>query len=198
MNNKKPDYEVANEEAKALFDKLGIKYTISDPFPMVRDEDWPCIAYHISFQHQHNGKILTSEYHLGVGHVDWQKYRGGSLMMPGLTQVQENIIYAHQNQKFGGPTFKKEFKLDEAKAATCLAKRQKVQPKAYEVFASVCREAWEASQETFDDWASNFGYDTDSRKAEQLYHACKAPFGTLIGMIGSTDVEKFAQLAQQF
>lgn len=31
----------------------------------------------------------------------------------------------------------------------------------------------DANDYTFEDWADNFGYDTDSRKAEQIYHACK-------------------------
>lgn len=31
----------------------------------------------------------------------------------------------------------------------------------------------DANEYTFEDWADNFGYDTDSRKAEQIYHACK-------------------------
>ena len=31
----------------------------------------------------------------------------------------------------------------------------------------------ESSSENFEDFCSNFGYDTDSRKAERIYNACK-------------------------
>lgn len=38
--------------------------------------------------------------------------------------------------------------------------------------------------ERFEAWASNFGYDTDSRKAEQTYRACVATARKLVKFLG--------------
>jgi hypothetical protein len=41
-----------------------------------------------------------------------------------------------------------------------------------EVLASVCREWADADATTFEDWAGNFGYEEDSRRAEAIYKSC--------------------------
>jgi hypothetical protein len=37
---------------------------------------------------------------------------------------------------------------------------------------------------SFDDWASDYGYDTDSRKAERIYKACKRNAEDLYSLLG--------------
>ena len=37
---------------------------------------------------------------------------------------------------------------------------------------------------SFDDWASEYGYDTDSRKAERTYHICKKQAQDLKALLG--------------
>jgi hypothetical protein len=48
-----------------------------------------------------------------------------------------------------------------------------VNPKALDVLFSLTIDA-SACDESFSDWCSNFGYDTDSRKALDLYLKCQA------------------------
>lgn len=38
--------------------------------------------------------------------------------------------------------------------------------------------------QSFEEWAGDFGYDTDSRKAERTYRACKAQAEKLEGLLG--------------
>lgn len=45
-------------------------------------------------------------------------------------------------------------------------------PSAAAVLASLCSDATSADRTTFEDWCGDLGYDTDSRKAEKMYHAC--------------------------
>jgi hypothetical protein len=48
-----------------------------------------------------------------------------------------------------------------------------IQPKPAEVLGRVCSEYQEARSMSFEDWASCFGYESDSRKAERIYQECK-------------------------
>lgn len=195
--NKKPEYEVANDLALNLFESLKIKSEISLPFPNVR-EDWPSIGFKVSFS---NGKSLVDfDYFLGIGHVklpnvlpyqirDFKDSKGQNVMA-------EHIYRAMQKHA----TLKKGYGYEkmQAEIASYLAKVQKVQPKSYEVLASICREGVEAIQTDFEEWASNFGYDSDSKKAEKIYLECRANYTKVLKVISSKDAEKFAEYANQF
>jgi hypothetical protein len=39
---------------------------------------------------------------------------------------------------------------------------------------------------SFDDWCSEYGYDTDSRKAEKIYKACVRQSAELLNLLGQT------------
>lgn len=45
-------------------------------------------------------------------------------------------------------------------------------PKMQDVLNTIFLDS-SALDESFKDWASNYGYDTDSRKAERIFKACK-------------------------
>jgi hypothetical protein len=48
-----------------------------------------------------------------------------------------------------------------------------VTPKLDDVLACLVRDAVGSAAQTFDDWCSDYGYDTDSRKALDIYIACQ-------------------------
>ena len=50
------------------------------------------------------------------------------------------------------------------------------------------------ADETFDDWCSNFGYDTDSRKALETYLECQNNWVRLRKALGS----KFSEIREIF
>lgn len=54
----------------------------------------------------------------------------------------------------------------------------------------------DAKDYTFEDWADNFGYDTDSRKGEQIYHACKKNARKVSTFIDN--LEEAAELFQDY
>jgi len=47
------------------------------------------------------------------------------------------------------------------------------EPKAHDVLDSLLIDAEMGEYDSFEQWASDFGYDTDSRKAEQTYRQCR-------------------------
>lgn len=68
-------------------------------------------------------------------------------------------------------------------------------PAPAEVLASYCRD-WQDSDCAFDEWADNFGYDTDSRKALATYESCRAA-GPKLRALGLTreQIARFAALS---
>jgi hypothetical protein len=60
-----------------------------------------------------------------------------------------------------------------------------------EVMARVCEEYETAGSMQFEEWASNFGFDTDSRKAEAMYQACLS-HGPNLRKLGLTEEQRQA------
>lgn len=50
----------------------------------------------------------------------------------------------------------------------------------------------------FEDWASNYGYDTDSRKVEATYEACKRTASDLNRLLGRANIDRLAELFQDY
>lgn len=64
-----------------------------------------------------------------------------------------------------------------------------------EVLAGVCRE-FADSETTFEDWADNFGYDKDSRRAEKLFNECRAIGANLLHLgLTRKQIQAFAKLS---
>lgn len=54
-----------------------------------------------------------------------------------------------------------------------------------------------SADNTFEDWCADFGYDSDSRKAERTYKACQRIAVKLNKLLGS-DLEKFAAIVADY
>jgi hypothetical protein len=68
-------------------------------------------------------------------------------------------------------------------------------PAPAEVLASYCRD-WTDSDCAFDEWAANYGYDTDSRKALATYEQCReAGFKLRALGLSRAQIERFAGLS---
>jgi len=64
-------------------------------------------------------------------------------------------------------------------------------PDAADVLSCLCSDATSADRVTFEDWCSDLGYDTDSRKAEKIYLACVETNAKLHAFLGE-DFDLFA------
>ncbi len=167
---------------------LGITATVSAPLPDVRD-DWPNIRYQVTFSK--GARNYSTEYHLGVGHVNWKAYRDRSCNLGGFTTDEQTAIYTIQSNP-GAVLKNKELW---ASAAAKLAKEQKVSPKPLEVLGCVCREVIEAHSESFDGWCGNLGYESDSIKALRIYEDGTANYHKIKAILND---EQMTQLAEYF
>ena len=56
----------------------------------------------------------------------------------------------------------------------------------------------EAAEQTFNSWCSEFGYDTDSRKALATYEACQKDFDKLRKVFNSEQIKHIRELLQDY
>lgn len=71
--------------------------------------------------------------------------------------------------------------------------RLKWTPDPIEILNAICRDG-DALESTFEDWASEFGYDTDSQKAEKTYRACQDNALRLRKLLSADQMKEIAQL----
>lgn len=157
-----------NKEAKAITpDEAGLSIEIiSGPRGAVKD-DWPCIEFTIQLMNARRVEIWRGEYSLGVGHVkNPTRYDAYPL---GLTQDE---TYALNTLRMK-PSAQLKDKQLWANTAAKLAAAQKVAPKLNDVCHSlISNGAAFFDGQRFEDWASDLGYDPDSRKAENTFRLC--------------------------
>lgn len=72
--------------------------------------------------------------------------------------------------------------------------RQPILPAMADVLSSLLSDADAIDCGTFEEWASNLGYDTDSRNAEAIYRACIDCGLALRRMLGDEAIRKLHEL----
>lgn len=70
-------------------------------------------------------------------------------------------------------------------------------PQSAEVLACACAESLEAHENSFEEWAGNFGYDADSRKAEKIYNTCAQQYFQILALMSVERLIKMAELHNQ-
>jgi hypothetical protein len=115
----------------------------------------------------YNGKNYTTEYKTGLGH---RKVATGVKRAPfkniGQFSYSKGSVVAHTEED-----------------AARLKLTEPVQPELADVLYCLLSDA-SGSDEMFDDWCSNLGYNTDSRKALDTYLKCQETRKHLIQMFG--------------
>jgi hypothetical protein len=71
-------------------------------------------------------------------------------------------------------------------------------PDSLDVLSCLVSESDAIDSPTFEDWAGNFGYDTDSRKAESTYRACLKTGLKLRAAIGDAGLTKLRDAFQDY
>jgi hypothetical protein len=117
---------------------------------------------------RHNGNLVIAiPYRMGIGFVDLKKPLLRYLYS--FTANEEAMFYAWKKSPYAN--FKD--KALQLRVAVKLANSQKVKPQLANVLHSLMLDG-EAffNAQSFEDWAGEFGYDQDSRKAEATYREC--------------------------
>jgi hypothetical protein len=103
------------------------------------------------------GAAIATDYMQGIAHVPtYNKMPRGH--MGNLTTWKQGCERAAETGKYPGRTSWQFLPLPA--------------PPIADILYSLLMDG-DAADETFDDWCSNYGYDTDSRSAEATYNACR-------------------------
>lgn len=68
------------------------------------------------------------------------------------------------------------------------------EPQESDIFNSLLLDTSNVEGETFEDWAGNFGYDTDSRKAEKSFNACKEELVSLQRLFSKSELNDLREI----
>lgn len=129
--------------------------------------------------------ILTTDYQAGIGHCPSYKQKMGG----GFTLDEaEAIIFETEHGKtarwMGG--------------GLGLTGKEKIELEAADVVHCLVADASVLDSPTFEDWASEYGYDTDSRSAEATYRACLEIALKLRSGLGESTLSELRDAAQDY
>lgn len=202
----KPDYELAREELHAFCKTLNLTFTVSppkvkiegyDPKKKVEYDKYPTImiAYIVDFTRTDNKRSEHFDYSMGIGHINWSKleesYKTNKLWRLNLTRDEEQMLATAMRR--GAHSFPR-FTDVPLYADLCLkiAIHQKLQPDGWEVLACCARDGVDAlfDNGSFEDWASNYGYDPDSRSAERIFNQTRECGLKVLRLVDKKDMEQ--------
>lgn len=185
-------YVDENAETRAQFiASLGIKYTarfVPQANSRNRNEKDPSLNWLVTLEA--NGQKIETDYMQGIGHVPGRPQHFDRTIAG--QEERKAFDSAAQTGKYPSARFGRQWNLN------AWAMKPLPEPTLESVLYSLVMDA-SARDYTFEEWASEYGYDTDSIKAEASYRACvDIGVGLLRIVGGSANLETLSNLFQGF
>lgn len=165
-------------------------------------DPWPHLCYKVTLRCE--GRTLTTEFKNGIGCVDWTRFRQRleSSVPPSCGDIGQAVAEQIATIALSMTRqFRKDIETQWKVARTAkLAHDSKcgTDPDVDQVLWCLISDAvgpyWH--RESFEDWASNYGYDTDSRRAEATYNACRSEGESLAVLLGNRTREAFEDVEE--
>lgn len=183
-------------DLQATIDKLGLLVSSKFiPFSQSRDAkgnypslNWEVTLYTLSPLDGQRRDIVTTLYSAGSGHAP-------SCNHPDIPERAYRVAYECEHGfKAAGVRWgsKPEAYGAEGNKANAL------QPRAQDVIYSLVMDSDVLDAGGFESWASDLGYDTDSRKAEAIYRACLEIALKLRSAIGEAGLTKLREAFREY
>lgn len=156
--------EQAKPDPAATIARMGLTVTsVFVPFSQSRNkgEKHPSLNWKISLQ-KDGRDILTTDYGAGSAHCPAYKASVRALGGPNSVMRQDAIKWECEHG----------YAAVVMEAINYTAKGKRLEPNALDVISSLVLDSSVLDSSGFEDWAGEFGYDTDSREAEKTYRAC--------------------------
>lgn len=123
--------------------------------------------------------VVTTDYSAGIAHCPvYKKHKSGTL----LFSVANEQAFIHETEK--GTEYQTEWRASKP-----------ILPDAVDVLSALVMDADVLNYARFEDWANEFGYDTDSCKGEQVYRDCLAHALALRAALGDRLLSELQQHA---
>lgn len=137
------------------------------------------LNWRIAFKRVSNGASFAIDYSQGVGHIP--KIIGKSYPM----EMQAREWEASEKGRY------------QARANSSFATKPLPPPSAANILYCITSDA-SCIDDTFEDFCANLGYDTDSRKAEAIYNACRAQTRDAQRVLGRDLLDAAAKLLEGY
>lgn len=161
-----PTFEKTPDSPETVLAALGVTVdSVFVPFSQSRSKDskYPNLNWRVTIKR--NGRdVLTTDYSAGMAHAPGynKKPHAG---FQGSNSIYQRIVTRAECEK--GKPVRRVLANDD-----CLHGRDWIEPNPVDVLYSLSMDSDVLDSGGFEDWAANFGYDTDSRAAESIYRAC--------------------------
>lgn len=193
-----------HKELNAYIERLGLGYSaVFIPQSKSRNagEKQPLLNWSVSISKgTHSSQQLTTDYMQGIGHVPGY-YQGGDDNGGWKTKYYKKVAetgkYQTRIPKFSNGQMDY-YSAHEERGYTRLGEKPLPVPLLRDVLHSLVGDSDVLNYESFESWASEFGYDTDSRKAEEIYNTCMKIALKLKSIIGNEKLEKLRELFQDY
>jgi hypothetical protein len=154
------------------------------------DKPWPSLNWRVTVEK--NGRaILTTPYSAGTAHTPASK-------LPPSRDREVLIAWEIEN---GYPGAHVRFDHPQGGRGAWTASRKlgskPLLPDAVDVFSSLALDSDVLDSPRFEDWASELGYDPDSRSAEAIYRTCLEHALALRAAIGEAALRELRDLANE-
>lgn len=170
-------HKIDQAKRQAIMDRLGLSIVSTFvPFSQSRNkaEKSPSLNYRVTLRRAAPppnapafSEILTTDYSMGSGHCPAYSAPVKELGSHGSITREATIRWECEHGKRGWATDSMGVVMARHGARTA-----PILPQPLDVMHSLMSDADVIDASTFEDWASNYGYDTDSRKAEAMYRQC--------------------------
>jgi hypothetical protein len=179
-----------NPELKTFVDSLNLEYSATFvPQSQSRNagEKNPSLNWRVTLRKVVNpdrpaSVIVATDYMQGIGHVpesEATKFkRYGHSDSIARHEYYKSVV---ESGRYGGAVFNKPLP----------------PPPLLDVLYSLVMDS-DADDYTFEEWCDSYGYDTDSRKAESTYNACREIGTKLRRMLGADTPAKLRELFQNY
>lgn len=160
------------------------------PFSQSRNkgEQFPSLNWKVTVK-RNSRNVLTVDYSAGIAHCPsfevsppWN--RPSRMWIDKVTRFECEAGFKARSLKGSG-----KFSIDHSRP---------IKPDMVDVFYSLVGDSDVLNSHGFEDWASEFGYDPDSRKAESIYRDCLDIALKLRGAIGESGMETLRNAYQDY
>lgn len=177
------------QEIAALIQSFGITYkAVFVPFSQSRNKNEKHFSLNWLVTIERGSQSITTDYMQGIGHLAGYSHAAASKLAE-----YNNVKHAAESGKWDARHNKAGFR-----TTPQLYWNKIPAPELVDVMYSLVMDSDVLNYSGFEDWASNFGYDTDSREAEKTYQACLKIALELRAMIGNSGIEKLQEAFQDY
>lgn len=186
-------------ELDAAIASLGLEYSVvfvPQNESRNKSNEEPSLNWEITLKR--GGKLVAkTDYMQGIGHVPGYPMglegRNRSLDEDKLLRLFQHAAVDGRYPAHMGPNAVKRYRV-----MATMPMKQLPKPELRDVLYSLVSDSDVLESSGFEDWASNLGYDTDSRKAEAIYNSCIEIALKLKALIGQANLDKLRELYQGY